>query len=149
MWTIFKVFIEFVTILLLFYVSVFWPRGTWDLSSLTGDGTRIPCIGRQSLNHWTASEVPESFTFNKARITPFPSGFRHQLGSAQNRPLFRICYFVHCGFFCVNFGILKCCIRILFISITEGFGGGALTYILYIKRLPHSHHPNPSLAKED
>ena len=29
--TIFKVFIEFVTILLLFYVLVFWRRGMWDL----------------------------------------------------------------------------------------------------------------------
>ena len=37
MWTIFKVFIEFVTILLLFHVLVFWPRGMWDLSSLTRD----------------------------------------------------------------------------------------------------------------
>ena len=36
MWTIFKVFIEFVTILLLFYVLVFWPRGMWDLSSPPG-----------------------------------------------------------------------------------------------------------------
>ena len=27
MWTIFKVFIEFVTILFLFYVLVFWPGG--------------------------------------------------------------------------------------------------------------------------
>ena len=36
MWTIFlKVFIEFVTILLLFYVLVFWLRGMWDLSSPT------------------------------------------------------------------------------------------------------------------
>ena len=26
MWAIFNVFIEFITILLLFYVSVFWPR---------------------------------------------------------------------------------------------------------------------------
>ena len=33
MWTIFKVFIEFVTVLLLFYVLVFWPRGVWDLNS--------------------------------------------------------------------------------------------------------------------
>ena len=31
-WTIFKVFIEFVAILLLFYVLVFWPQGMWDLS---------------------------------------------------------------------------------------------------------------------
>ena len=30
MWTILKVFIEFVTILLLFYVLVFWSRGMWD-----------------------------------------------------------------------------------------------------------------------
>ena len=35
MWTTFKVFIEFVTILLLFYVLVFWPRSMWDLNFLT------------------------------------------------------------------------------------------------------------------
>ena len=34
MWTVLKVFIEFVAILLLFYVLFFWPRGMWDLSSL-------------------------------------------------------------------------------------------------------------------
>ena len=51
MWIIFQVFIEFVTILLLFYVLVFWPRGMWDLSSPTRDGTCTLCIGRQSLNH--------------------------------------------------------------------------------------------------
>ena len=50
MWTILKVFIEFVTILLLFYVLIFWPRGMWDLRSLTRDQTYTPCIGRQSLN---------------------------------------------------------------------------------------------------
>ena len=55
-----KVFIEFVTILLLFYVLLFWPRGMWDLSSPTGDHTRTPCIGRQSLHHWTAKEVPHA-----------------------------------------------------------------------------------------
>ena len=34
MWTILKVFIEFLAVLLLvFYVLVFWPRGMWDLSS--------------------------------------------------------------------------------------------------------------------
>ena len=57
MWTIFKVLIEFVTILLLFYVLVFWPRGMWDLSSPTRDRTRTPCFGRRCLNHWTAREV--------------------------------------------------------------------------------------------
>ena len=30
MWTIFKVFIEFVTILLLFYVLLFWPQVMWE-----------------------------------------------------------------------------------------------------------------------
>ena len=58
MWTILKVSIEFVTLLLLFYVLVFWPRGMWDLSSLTRDRTCTPCIGRWSLNHWTTREVP-------------------------------------------------------------------------------------------
>ena len=58
MWTIFKVFIEFVTILLVFYVLVFLPRGMWDLSSRIRDRTRTPYIGRQSPNHWTAREVP-------------------------------------------------------------------------------------------
>ena len=37
MWTIFKVFIEFVTILFLFYILVFWPQVMWDLSTLTRD----------------------------------------------------------------------------------------------------------------
>ena len=32
-----EVFIEFVTILFLFHVSVFWPGGMWDLSCLTRD----------------------------------------------------------------------------------------------------------------
>ena len=59
MWTIFKVFIEFVTILLLVYVLVFWSRGMWDLSSLTRHRTYTLCIGRRSLNHWTAREVPK------------------------------------------------------------------------------------------
>ena len=52
------IFIEFVTILLLFYVLAFWLQGIWGLSSLTKDQTHIPCVGRQSLNHWTAREVP-------------------------------------------------------------------------------------------
>ena len=48
-----KVFIEFVTMLLLFYVLVLWSRGAggWDLSSLTRYWTHTLCIGRQSLNH--------------------------------------------------------------------------------------------------
>ena len=54
----FRVFIEFVTRLLLFYVLVFWPWGMWDLSSPPRDGTHIPCIRRQSLSPCTTREVP-------------------------------------------------------------------------------------------
>ena len=71
MWTILKVFIEFVTLLLLFYALVFWPRGMWGLGSLTRDRTHNPCIGRHSLNHWTAREVPGHWLFNL--IFPFSS----------------------------------------------------------------------------
>ena len=59
-WTIFKVVIEFVTILLLFY-GFFWPQGIGDLSSLTRDGTCTPCIGRWRLNHWSDREVLEFY----------------------------------------------------------------------------------------
>ena len=59
MWTIFKFFIEFVTILLLFYVLVFCPWGMWNLNSPTRDFTHTSCIGRQSLNPWTTREVPD------------------------------------------------------------------------------------------
>ena len=37
-WTIFKVFIEFVTLSFMFF---FWPRGMWDLSS--GPGIEPVC----------------------------------------------------------------------------------------------------------
>ena len=39
MWTIFKVVIQFATILLLLYVLVFWPQGMWNLSSPTTSPT--------------------------------------------------------------------------------------------------------------
>ena len=45
MWTIFKVFTEFVTILLVFYV--FWPQSMWDL--------KLPKEGLNSQPlHWEA-----------------------------------------------------------------------------------------------
>ena len=61
MWTILKVFTEFVVVLLLFYVLVFWPRGVWYLSSPSGDGTHAACIGRRSLNHRTTREALHTF----------------------------------------------------------------------------------------
>ena len=44
MWIIFKVFIEFVTILL--FCFMFWLVGMWDLRSPTRDQTHIPCTGK-------------------------------------------------------------------------------------------------------
>ena len=47
MWAIFKVFIEFVALLFLFYVVLFFLlRSLWDLNSPTGDQTHTPCTGR-------------------------------------------------------------------------------------------------------
>ena len=57
---IFKVFVEFMIVLLLFHILFFyWPWGMWELSSLTRDQTHTPCIGKQNLNHWTTREVPQ------------------------------------------------------------------------------------------
>ena len=46
MQTISKVFIEFVTTLLLFYVLVSSQKGMWDVSSLTRDRTHTPDTGK-------------------------------------------------------------------------------------------------------
>ena len=60
MWIIFKVYMEFVKILFLFYILLFGPPAMWDLSFPTRDGTHNSCIRRCSLNHRTASDVPFS-----------------------------------------------------------------------------------------
>ena len=58
MWTIFKVFIEFATILLLFYGLLlwffffFWPRGMRDLTSLTGVEPIRPALEGDVLTSW-------------------------------------------------------------------------------------------------
>ena len=39
MWTIFKLFTEFVIILFLLFMSCFLQLGMWDLSSMTRDQT--------------------------------------------------------------------------------------------------------------
>ena len=35
----------------------------WDFSSPTRDRTRVPCIGRRIVNHWTTGEVPHLWVF--------------------------------------------------------------------------------------
>ena len=64
MWTIFTVFLEFIAILLLFHVLVFWQQGVWDLSSPTRDRNRTLCTGRWMLNPWNARDVPRPPTFS-------------------------------------------------------------------------------------
>ena len=58
MWAIFKVFVEFFTILFLFHALVFWLRGMWGLISPSRDRIHTLCIGRQSLNRWATWEGP-------------------------------------------------------------------------------------------
>ena len=60
MWTIFKIFIEFVTILFLFYVLDFWARGMWDLSSLDQGSNLHPL-------HWKVKSF--FFFFNLISFT--------------------------------------------------------------------------------
>ena len=59
-WTLFKVFIEFVMILLVFYVLclLFGHEACGILGPWPGTEPSRPCIGGWSLNHWTAREVP-------------------------------------------------------------------------------------------
>ena len=59
MWAILKVFIEFVTILLLFYVLFFLGcKACGMLAPWPGIEPLPPCIGRLILNHWTTREFP-------------------------------------------------------------------------------------------
>ena len=61
----FKVLIESFVMLLLFGVLIVWLWGIWDLNSPTRDQTCTSCIGRWSLNHWTARAVLGSCVFIK------------------------------------------------------------------------------------
>ena len=58
--TIIKVFIEFVTILLLIYILVFWPRAMWDLSYPIRDWSCTPASGGDVLT----TEPPGKSHFN-------------------------------------------------------------------------------------
>ena len=47
------------------------PCGTWDVSSLTRDQTRVPCLGAWHLNHWTARKVSPSCNIRNNSKTLF------------------------------------------------------------------------------
>ena len=66
MWTIFKVFIEFATILLLFSMFQFLARGMWGLSSLTRDQTRTPALEGEVLTSGQSGKSQSSLLFQTA-----------------------------------------------------------------------------------
>ena len=55
MGAIFEVFIDCYNTV---SVLISWLQSMWDLSCPIGYQISTPCIGRPSLNHWTAREVP-------------------------------------------------------------------------------------------
>ena len=55
-WTIFKVFTEFVNSI--GSVLCFDREAMWDLCSLTTGQSCTPCIERHSPKHWTVREIP-------------------------------------------------------------------------------------------
>jgi len=61
-WTIFKVSTDLATILLLFYILVFWPQGMWGLSFLP-EIEPVPSALKGEVNHWTTSEVSKTLHF--------------------------------------------------------------------------------------
>ena len=66
MWTIFKAPTEFVTVPPLFNIFRFFDvEACRSFSSLTRGQTSTPCIGRGSLNHWAAREVPSTSFLKK------------------------------------------------------------------------------------
>ena len=94
-WTIFKAFIEFVTILPLFSVLVSWPRGMCDLSSPTRDWTHTPCIGGEVLTTGLPGKSHTSITFSwdKGTRPPFENVIALKLGAGmvQGTPVLLAC----------------------------------------------------------
>ena len=80
---------EFVTIILLFYVLFFGATGMWDLSFPTRNRTCTPCIGRQSLNQHTTREVPVFTNFSSRSLCFHTNSLMHpmwgQMGMGKQR----------------------------------------------------------------
>ena len=104
MWTIFQVFIEFFTILLLFYALVFRLQGTWDLSSLTRGGTHTACNGRWSLNHWITREV---FLFSHSLSSPLSLWLYLSLSLKNTECAYMLSYFSHVRLFATPWTVAR------------------------------------------
>ena len=70
MWTIFKVFIEFVTLLLLFYIFVFWPEACGILAPQAGIEPTLPALeGEMPLDHQGSPKSLHHFTWAGSPLT--------------------------------------------------------------------------------
>ena len=70
-WTVFFQVFSMNSVLLLFYVWGFWPRGMSNHSSLTRDWTR-----RWTLNHWANRAVPKLSNFEMETQDKLWNGYR-------------------------------------------------------------------------
>ena len=95
-WAIFEVFIEFVTILLLFYILVFfWPWGMWDLISLTRDQIHILALESEVLTIGPPGKsLCCSTLFPWALVTSWASLFLFCRVSFLFSLLFKSCFYV-------------------------------------------------------
>ena len=83
----------------LFYILVSWPWGMWDLSSLTRGWTHTTCIGRQSLNHWTAWEVSTWYFYSGYVDNFFPLSHHISVGWDYYLHLFiHFCTYLYTSF---------------------------------------------------
>ena len=64
MWTIFKVFIEFVTILLLFYALVFWLKARGILAPQPGNQPAPPALEGKALTTGPPGKPLRDFIFS-------------------------------------------------------------------------------------
>ena len=88
MWTIFKVFIALVTIMLLFHVLDFWPQGTWDLSPLTRMEPAPTPEGGVSTAGPPGEPLSESSSLSfraHPRFRELPGGFSHPVLGADSK----------------------------------------------------------------
>ena len=87
----------------LFDVLVFWPGGTWDLSSTITDGTCTPCTGRWSLTTGRPGTCLYSYHFIQSYLIIWPSfdfSFQNLL-TRSLKTLWSLSYLEHV-LLCVN-----------------------------------------------
>ena len=87
MWTIFKVFIEFITVSLLSYVLVFLATRHVGSQLPDQDWNCTSCIGKWSINPWITREVPIYLLFMPTLPTTERSVFSHPLHKCENQEL--------------------------------------------------------------